>query len=700
MLRPFILALCLGLMPLAAADAQTADGAGQGADLSENAYRRDVATGARLAVEDAELTMKYNAGKISAAHYDAAEAKVRQQSAALLDKWAHGVNRRASVMFSGDVWVKSRDEIIALRSRYPTAAPPAPQAAPKRAFDPYVASTTPEQANAANAAFVRKLLVTWLLPFTIGVIVLALVLGKIWGHFFPRRPEEEDKGPEVSDNYGSATYAGFLSDIPNRAYLQRGVFFGKSSLPVADPMPVLEQPGAPLCSIPEHHTLIVARTRTGKGTRIIVPTLLNYRGSALVIDPKGENAAITARARQSHLGADSPVHIINPWGELGSTFASLGFPPATFNPLDALDRHDPAVVAMAQDLAATISPTTGGSDEFWRGSAAGMLAAILLWITDQPGETKTLARAREIVAMSRKDFTEQFMVKMAASSAFGGAIRELISPYLDMADNTYTGIVAGLNESTRFLSDPQVKTATATSSFDFIDLWRLPMTVYLVIPPQRIATQRTWLRLVITAMTGMFRRVHDVQGQKPPHRCMFLIDEFPALGRMPDIPTDIATMAGYGVDYTLVVQGLDQLKEIYKEAASTIMSNCAFQWFCNIGDLESAKYLSEVLGKATVQTVGRSENYGQNPGGASEGQGVNYGETGRALLTPDEVLTLGRDKAIVLHPYTKPHYVLPIDYWNLERAFSRFQRDRPEMFWSPPLHYDPNPYHQPKQGGA
>lgn len=696
MLRPLLLGLCLVILPLTATRAQEPQGAGQGAspDLSAEAYRRDVETGARLAVEDAELTMKYNAGKISAPRYDAAEARVRKQSTALSEKWSHGVNRRASVQFASDVWDKSYPAMIALRGKYavvtPKAAPPA--SAPKPAFDPYVAAQSSPQDTALK---VRHGLIVWLLPFVIAVMVIVPLLGWIFGRFFPSPPKEEEEGPEVSGNYGSAEYAAFRSDIPNPAYVQRGVFFGKSSVPAADEMPVLEQPGAPLCSSPEHHTLIVARTRTGKGTRIIVPTLLRYQGSALVIDPKGENAAITARARQHQLGVDSPVHIINPWGELAGTFANLGFPPATFNPLDALDRADPGVVAMAQDLAATISPNSGGADEFWKGSAAGMLAAILLWLTDQPGETKTLARAREMIAMSRSAFTEQYMVKMAASSAYGGAIRELISPYLDMADQTYTGIVAGLNESTRFLSDPQVKAATATSSFDFIDLWRKPMTVYLVIPPQRIATQRTWLRLVITAVTGMFRRVKDMQGRRPPHRCMFLIDEFPALGRMPDIPTDIATMAGYGVDYTLVVQGLDQLKDIYKEAASTIMSNCAYQWFCNIGDLESAKYLSEVLGKATVQTIGRSENFGQNPGGASEGQGINYGETGRALLTPDEVLTLGRDKAIVLHPNSKPHYVLPIDYWNLERAFSRFRQKRPQMFWDPPLHYDDNPYHRP-----
>ena len=112
-----------------------------------------------------------------------------------------------------------------------------------------------------------------------------------------------------------------------------GVFFGKSSLPRRRPMPVMEQPGAPLCSQPSHHTLIVARTRTGKGTRVIVPTLLKYRGSALVIDPKGENAAITARARQNIMpGMPTPVHIVNPWGELADHFQKLGFPTGDLQP--------------------------------------------------------------------------------------------------------------------------------------------------------------------------------------------------------------------------------------------------------------------------------------------------------------------------------------------------------------------------------
>lgn len=445
----------------------------------------------------------------------------------------------------------------------------------------------------------------------------------------------------------------------------RGVFFGKSSDPKADDMPAIEQPGAPICSLPAHHTLIVARTRTGKGTRVIVPTLLRYLGSAVVIDPKGENAAITARARQRIIpGETSPVHILNPWGVMEDHFRELGFASARFNPLDMIDRTHPSAVSVAQTLANTIIPKTGDAkSDFWQGSAADLLAGVLLWVVDYPGERRTLARVREITSLSRKQLND-ILTRMVASSAYGGAIGELCNRFLDMAPDTYSGITANLNEALKFVSDPQLKAATDGNSFGIIDLIQQPTTIYLIIPPDKIETQRTWLRLMLAAVTQLYRYVPmiDSKGTKrPPHRCMMLIDEFPALGRMSDMPGDLATMAGYGIDYTLIVQGLDQLKATYKDSAGTILSNCAFKWFCNVSDLETAKYLSETLGKATVQTVGKSESSGFNPGGESTGASTTYGETGRALLTPDEVMTLGREKAIVLHPDSKPHYVRPID---------------------------------------
>lgn len=498
--------------------------------------------------------------------------------------------------------------------------------------------------------------------------------------------------PKVSDNYGTASFEGMQITPPHPDWLHTGVFLGKSSHPDANAVPLDKQPGIPICTTPEHHTLIVARTRTGKGTRVIIPTLLRYAGSMIVIDPKGENAAVTARPRLFAKVTDK-VHVINPWGELAQVYQDARIPQDTFNPLDVLDRDDPNAVAIAQALAGAVCPTSpGDKDRYWQGSAANVFAAVLLWITDQPGETKTLARAREIISLSRKDFTDNFLVPMASSTAFGGAIREMVSPYLDLAQETYSGIMANLGENTKFLSDPQVKAATATSSFALADLLRERRTVYLVIPPDRIDTQRTWLRLMLAAVSHTYRRA-PMTG-RAAHRCLVLIDEFPALGKIEDMPRDLATLSGYGLDYVLIVQGIDQLRDLYGKAAGTILSNCAYKWFCNVNDLESAKYLSETLGRKTVQTVGRSERDGQ------DGESFNYGETGRLLLTPDEVLNLGRDVAIVTHPGGDPHYLRPIDYWNLQAAFPQLRSRYPQTYWEPPLAYDPNPYYRRNDPGA
>ena len=517
---------------------------------------------------------------------------------------------------------------------------------------------------------------------TAGGIVI-LLIGAVVGIVFVLRRKRVDPVPPLTENYGSAAWAEHRLQPFSPADILLGVTFGKSSGPGLP----LNAPGAPVTSMAETHTLIVARTRAGKGTRVIVPPLLRYTGSMLVIDPKGENAAITARTRRDQL--HQTVHIVNPWGEMEDLYKKLGFAPATFNPLDAIDRDDANAVAVAQSLAAIICPPASGKEQFWQGSAANVLAAVFLWLAETPGEQKTLARARQIVTLSRADFVK-ILVKMVTSTAYRGAISEMVSQYVDLAPETYSAIMANLAENTKFLSDPRIKDSTSSSSFSLKTLLDAFTTVYIVVPHDRILTHATWLRLVIAAaMQGI--KSGDKR-LKPHHRCMFLIDEFGSIGNIADIPRDIALMSGYGLDFTLIVQGLDQLKDHYGEARGTILSNCAFKWFCFVNDIETAKYLSESLGKATVRTVGKSLSTGQNPGGGTEGESTNYGEVGRDLLTPDEILNIGREVAILLNPRGLPFYLRPVDYWNLPDAFAYLQEEYAQFYWDPPLAYDDNPY--------
>lgn len=570
-----------------------------------------------------------------------------------------------------------------------TAAAPKPQVAKPQVARPQIVLPSGNVQRAATPAQPPPPTTTELVIGVAwaGLEVVLFVGGVYLIYRLVKRKKKAPAKDRVSDIYGTAHYAPLALDASD-ACLAEGVFFGKSNVPERK-APRLTALGAPICSTPEHHTLIVARTRTGKGTRVIIPTLLRYQGSALVIDPKGENAAVTARIRRECLGQD--IHILNPWNELVETYGSRGFTRATFNPLDVLDKDDPNVVALAQSLAATICPAAPhGKDRFWQGSAANMLTAVLLWITKEEGEKKTLGRAREIVSLSRKDLRDKFLVPMAASESFDGAIREMAAPFIDLAQETYSGVMANLAESTRFLSDPQMKAATGESSFSMTDLATKRATAYVVIPAERMDTQKTWLRLIVAAAMHTMKRARA--NARFDHRCLFLIDEFAALGRMDDLPRDIATMSGFGVDFALIVQGIDQLKDHYGEASSTILSNCAYKWFCNVNDLESAKYLSETLGKKTVRTVSTSTSHTSTGDTSSSTTSTSLGETGRSLLNPDEVLHLGRDVALALQPHGHPHYLQPVDYWNLPEAFTKLRDIHPGFYWDPPLAYDENPF--------
>lgn len=487
--------------------------------------------------------------------------------------------------------------------------------------------------------------------------------------------------PQTSDTYGSARFADVRKMIePDRA--GAGIFLGKSSHPEADP----KEAAAPIFTKPETHTLILARSGTGKGTRVIMPTLLRYPDSMIVIDPKGENAAVTARTRSIDLA--QTVHILNPWGELAEDYAARGFPrSATFNPLDVLDRADKNAVAIAQAMAGAICGAGEGKDAVWRGSAAQLLAGVFLWLADQPGEEKTLARARHIVTRSRAELDKDYLPRMAASTAFRGAVSELASPFIGMAEETFSGVLFNLAEATRFISDEAIKESTALSSFSMRDLIERRSTVYIVFPSDRMAEASTWLRLILAAVTHTFRRTkrrHD----RP--RCMFLIDEFPALGRVDSMLRDIAEMRGYGLDFTIIVQGLDQLQHHYGQAGSrTIINNCAYQWYCNVSDNETAKYLSSVLGKKTVATTSTSE--GAGGGGATVS--TSHGETGRDLLTADEIQHLGRDVAIVVNPEDRPFYLRTVDYWSLAGHFGPLAKNGGmREYFTPAIRFDENPY--------
>lgn len=105
--------------------------------------------------------------------------------------------------------------------------------------------------------------------------------------------------------------------------------------------------------------------------------------------------------------------------------------------------------------------------------------------------------------------------------------------------------------------------------------------------------------------------------------------------------------------------------------------------------------MSDTLGQATVGT--ETVNEGTTPQGETT-HGKAYGEMGRSLLTPDEVMNLGRDRAIVLPPAGRPYQVWGVDYWTLLEQFRPYAETTMQVYYAAPLLIDPNPWRQQAQG--
>jgi type IV secretion system protein VirD4 len=494
------------------------------------------------------------------------------------------------------------------------------------------------------------------------------------------------KGGErtTSTAYGSARFATPETGLPPTDKLFHGMFFGFSYQedPKATPL------ASPIVSAPENHTLIVAPSRTGKGTRVVIPTLLLYKDSLITLDPKGENAAIAARYRRDELG--HKVHIVNPWGVDEQKFERRGFKSATINPLDALDPSDRNVVATAQALADAICiRPSSGDDAFWQGQAAVLLTGLLLWVADQPDEVKTLGRVADLVSGGEggDDLRNTLLPKLAASSSFRGAIRKAVGPMVKMPDNTWGGVISNLSGALKFLIDDRIVEATDHSTFDLSDLTRPGTTVFLVIPDIQLKTNPTWMKLILAAVSSTFKRHRPAAEGR---RAMFLIDEFAAMGRVDSFVSDIAIVGGAGLDLTIAIQDLGQLDEYYGKASASILSNCGWKWFCNVQDLKTAEYVSKMLGTMTQPT--ESQNIGPN------GSSMAYGETARPLRTPDEIMAMGKNFAMVFRPGDRPYAIAPCDYWNLKQAFGRLLKTKPDYPMPNFDAVDPSPSH--KSGGS
>ena len=345
----------------------------------------------------------------------------------------------------------------------------------------------------------------------------------------------------------------------------------------------------------DRHIVTIAGSRAGKSRSVLIPNLLRYPGSVVVIDPKGELVAATATTRRRY----GEVFVLDPFGITPPSAHAFR---SSFNPLRELDDSTNTTVAADAALIADALIEESGGEAHWPNGARNFLRGLILHMVSPDSGLATLKTLRRHLTATTPELL-RLLENMAANQEYDGIVANTGKGFKAKLDGSipsgeFRSILSTANEQTWPLDD--VAGISQESGFRLSSLTETPMTVYLVLPATRLATHAKWLRLFINLTIAAIER-NPVQGLTEGALPVWLVlEEFAALGNMRSIETAAGFMAGMGCRLWVVLQDLTQLKTHYPKSWETFLGNAGvIQAWSNV-DATTTEYLSKLIGQTTI----------------------------------------------------------------------------------------------------
>lgn len=385
-------------------------------------------------------------------------------------------------------------------------------------------------------------------------------------------------------------------------------------------------PGEAVGYIDDRHICLVSGNRGGKGTSVIINNLCLWPGSVVVVDPKGENATVTAARRgkgSEHCdGLGQAVHVLDPFNEANVPDELR----SCFNPLDTLDPLADAVIVDAGRIAIALLPTENEKDRFWEDTARSFLESLILHVLTDPcfegrrnlmtvrdlgieGDREAERWGREHGDPDGEKFSgHQYLFQgMEHNQALDREISKAGNHFMDMLNGTpkvFQTVVQVFKAALSFINSPGMKQCLAKSNFKLSDLKTDPkgVSVYLSLPDRYKGTHFRWLRMMVTLTLG---EMEATRGQPAcGHDVLLILDEFAGLKQMTVIEDAVAKIAGYGVKMFFILQTLEQLKSVYEKSWETFLACSGTKIFFSVEDHFSREHVSKLIGdtEVTVRT--------------------------------------------------------------------------------------------------
>ena len=378
------------------------------------------------------------------------------------------------------------------------------------------------------------------------------------------------------------------------------------------------------------HVLLFAPTGSGKGVGFIIPNLLWWNQSIVCHDIKGENFQLGSKWRYKHLG--QKVFFWEPANQDGITHA--------YNPIDWISEKPGLMVDDVGKISNLLLP----KQDFWNSEARTLLVGIMLWMIADPTRVKSFG---EVVRMIRSD---DFAYAIAtALDVLGEKIHPIgymnLASFAQMADKTASGVKSTLNAALELWGNPVIDASTAKSDFNFQVLKKELTSIFIGLTPDNIQRLKPLMTIVYQQATEFLSR--KMPGKDEPYGVLFLMDEFPTVGKLEQFLSGIAYFRGYRVRLFLVVQDTQQLKGTYEDSGmNSFLSNSTFRITFSANNVETAKLISELVGNRTVESYSYTKKAFLDFSHASAGKNTSAAQ--RALISASEVITLDRSKQIVL----------------------------------------------------
>lgn len=418
-----------------------------------------------------------------------------------------------------------------------------------------------------------------------------------------------------------------------------GFVLGKTSGP--------KQKGSFIVSGKHPHCLLVAPTGRGKGVGFVIPNLLSYKGSAVVLDVKGENFEATARFRES-------------MGQKIYRFSPRDFdqPSHRYNPLARITTYTNPAKRMAE-LEKTAS---------------------LFLQADDPGAASFLPNSREvfvacaILAYEQDNLTLGHIYKLA----FGGnapnvkfaefarqvkdrSAKLLFQKLSNTTEKTLSAYLSVLSSAGMApWSNPHTCAVTAKTDFDFFTFRKQPQTVYFTIPADDITAIAPLVRLFFSDLIATLQ--HHMPGKDEPFPVLILLDEFQRIGKMQIIVDSISLLRGYGGNLAIVTQTIPNLDEVYGETSrKALQGGAGIKLYLTPSEEDTVKELSAAVGMTTKRVVSKSRTIGKD---GIFGTNVSERTEEHPLLPPDLARRLPDDDVVIVVDADMPIRAKRIQYYD------------------------------------